>query len=314
MKRDDGSGGWVGGYRTYDLVKELVIATAVVSLLTVALAVVFSSPDEPQVTVAQWARVSPNDFVATAATELDGTSGSATYGAPYMHDPSAAQKIGPLGPQNWPGVTIPIDAANDFVLGPLRGVSGVGSVAKALAQWDAATPAAQQDWASGYDDALQKASDNDPTKVAPGSYGPVPELLGALTSLAVSGGLDGVLLSQGSFYQTNYTKPLLFLADGTYLEDLAREQHLGGDQWGMMNETGNYPGQPWLWLYTFWYQVKPFSTSGNADALVWGLMMVLTLILVLVPFLPGIRSIPRWSKVHRLIWRDYYRSVEHPRA
>ena len=41
----------------------------------------------------------------------------------------------------------------------------------------------------------------------------------------------------------------------------------------MMNETGNYPGQPWMWLYTFWYQVKPFSTSDNADALVWGLMM-----------------------------------------
>ena len=55
-----------------------------------------------------------------------------------------------------------------------------------------------------------------------------------------------------------------------------RAQHLGGDQWGMMNETGNYPGQPWMWLYTFWYQVKPFSTSDNADALVWGLMMVLT--------------------------------------
>ncbi len=25
----------------------------------------------------------------------------------------------------------------------------------------------------------------------------------------------------------------------------------------MMNETGNYPGQPWMWLYTFWYQVPP---------------------------------------------------------
>jgi hypothetical protein len=77
----------------------------------------------------------------------------------------------------------------------------------------------------------------------------------------------------------------------------------------MMNETGNYPGQAWLWLYTFWYQVKPLSTSGNADALVWGLMMVLTRALfVLVPFIPGVRSIPRLIPVYRLIWRDYYRS------
>jgi hypothetical protein len=72
----------------------------------------------------------------------------------------------------------------------------------------------------------------------------------------------------------------------------------------MMNETGNYPGQPWLWLYTFWYQVKPFSTSDNADAWVWGLMMVLTLGFVLIPFIPGLRSLPRYLGVHRFIWRQ----------
>jgi hypothetical protein len=78
----------------------------------------------------------------------------------------------------------------------------------------------------------------------------------------------------------------------------------------MMNETGNYPGQPWLWLYTFWYQIPPFASSDNADALVWGLMVILTLGLMLVPFIPGLRSIPRWIPVHRLIWRDWYR--RHP--
>ena len=65
---------------------------------------------------------------------------------------------------------------------------------------------------------------------------------------------------EGGFYSTDYTKSLLFLADGTYLEDQAVAQHLGGDQWGMMNETGSYPGQSWLWLYTFWYQIDPFKS------------------------------------------------------
>ena len=32
--------------------------------------------------------------------------------------------------------------------------------------------------------------------------------------------------------------------------------HLTGEQWGVMNETGSYPGQPWLWLYTLWYQTR----------------------------------------------------------
>jgi hypothetical protein len=89
----------------------------------------------------------------------------------------------------------------------------------------------------------------------------------------------------------------------------AQAQHLSGSQWGMMNETGNYPGQAWLWLYTMWYQVKPFSTSSNGDALVWGTMMLLTLGLLLVPFIPGVRSIPRLVPVYRLIWRDHYRRL-----
>ena len=60
----------------------------------------------------------------------------------------------------------------------------------------------------------------------------------------------------------------------------------------MMNETGSYPGQVWLWLYTFWYQIKPFSTSANADILVMAVMGVLSLAFVLIPFIPGVRRHP----------------------
>jgi hypothetical protein len=301
---------WVGEKRPYDLVKEFVVAMIVVTMLTIILAALFSSPDDKEVTLGQWANAAPNDFVATAATELDGTSGSATYGAPYTHDKSAAQKIGPLAPQNWPGVTIPIDTARDFVLQPLQGGGGTPDLQNALTLWTAAAADKQQSWASAYDDALAKTTDNNPAQVPAGDYGPVPVLLNHLLGLARSGGLDGALLAQGRFYQTDYTKPLLFIADGSYLEGLARDQHLGGDQWGMMNETGNYPGQAWLWLYTFWYQVKPFSTSGNADALVWSLMALLTAIFVFVPFIPGLRSVPKIIPIYRLIWRDYYRHHE----
>jgi hypothetical protein len=303
---------WSGPKRRYDIVKEFVIALLGVTVLTVALAAVFSSPDDKPVTIRQWAQAASSDFLATAATELDGTSGTATYGAPYTNDPSAAQKIGPLAPQNWPGVTTPVNTAEDFVVHPLQAASLSTNVRDALATWTSAGARQQQQWASGYDVALAKAPGGDPAKVKSGPYGPVPVMLAQLLKLAQSGGLDGTLLTQGQFYQTDYTKPLLFLADGTYLESLATAQHLGGDQWGMMNETGNYPGQAWLWLYTFWYQVKPFSTSPNADALVWALMAILSLALVLLPFIPGLRSLPRLLRVYRLIWRRYYRDVETP--
>jgi hypothetical protein len=289
--------------RPYDLVKEFVIAVVVVGLLVVALAVVFSSPDRKAITLADWANADPNDVVATAAGELAGTTTSAGYGAPYNRA-SDGQKLGPLPLQRWGSVRIPIDSANDLVIAPLSTVTGDSALTSALNTWRSANADQQTKWASEYSDALAAAPDGNPSQVKPGDYGPVPLLATRFLTLARSGGLEGLLTSRGTFYATDQTRPLLLLADGAYLEDQARADHLGGDQWGMMNETGNYPGQPWMWLYTFWYQVKPFSTSGNADALVWALMALLTLGLILLPFIPGLRSLPRHLGVHRLIWRN----------
>ena len=72
-----------------------------------------------------------------------------------------------------------------------------------------------------------------------------------------------------------------------------------------MNESGSYPGQPWLWLYQLWYHVAPFSNSASVD--VWAVYLtgIATLLLLLVPFIPGLRDIPRWIPVHRLIWRRW---------
>jgi hypothetical protein len=289
--------------RPYDLVKEFVIAVVVVGLLTVLLAAVFSSPDRKAITLAKWASAAPEDVVATATAELAGTSTSAGYGAPYNRA-ADGQKLGPLPVQRWGSVRIPIDSANDLVITPLSTVTGNPDLTAKLQTWRAATPDQQTTWAVAYSDALAAAPDGDPTKVASGDYGPVPVIATGFLALARSGGLEGLLTSSSTFYVGDETKPLLLLADGAYLEDQARADHLGGDQWGMMNETANYPGQPWMWLYTFWYQVKPFSTSDNADALVWALMAVLTLGLILLPFIPGLRSLPRHLGVHRLIWRN----------
>jgi hypothetical protein len=38
-------------------------------------------------------------------------------------------------------------------------------------------------------------------------------------------------------------------------------------------------------------------------------MGVLSLLFILIPFLPGIRDIPRILPLHRLIWREHYRAL-----
>ena len=296
--------------RSYDLVKEFVIALVVMSALSLLLAAVFSSPDDPAITMSRWASADPANVVATAAGELAGTTTSATYGPPYNNASEGQQVLG-LKLQKWGGVRVPV-SSSDLVLQPLRDAAvNSPSLSAALALWNAAGPTQQQAWATAYADALAKAPGGDPTQVPPGQYGPVPAMAVAFLGIARSGGLEGALTSAGNFYGGDQTRTMLLLGDGAYLEDKAVAQDLGGDQWGMMNEVGNYPGQPWMWLYTFWYQVKPFSTSDNADAQVWLLMMVLTVGLALLPFIPGLRSIPRWIPVHRLIWRDYYRRTRH---
>ena len=303
---------WSGAYVPYDIVKEAFVAFLAVAVLTVVLAVVFSSPDEPAVTLKTWSVVNPVDFAQTAVTELNGSSGTASYGPPYNATPDSSQHMGFFEPDKWFGVHQPIDTAQDFVIGPLRTLVYQPVTRAAVNLYESAPPARQSAWATAYEKAVANATDvHGRLHVAPGQYGPVGVIIGSLTSMAQTGGLDGTLLSGGQFYNTNYTKPLLFLADGTYLSDKAGAQHLQGSQWGMMNETGNYPGQAWLWLYTMWYQVPPMNSSDNGDLEVWVIMMVLSLGLVFLPFIPILRSIPRWSRVYRLIWRQHYRELSH---
>ena len=313
-KRDDEAAReWRGGYRPYDLVKEASIAFGIVLLLAVVLTVLFSSPDERPSTIKQWSRTAPVDFVTTAVSELNGTSGTAGYGPPYNHN-SDGQHMAFIRLQKWLGVSHPINAPQDFVLAPLGSITGQPALHAALDEYNAAPAKTQMAWTTNYSNALAKAKVGpDGTVVAPpGDYGPVPVMMNGLLSFAQGGGLDGTLLTSRQFYQTDYTKPLMLMADGSVLSDRAQAEHLLGEQWGMMNETGSYPGQVWLWLYTFWYQIKPFSTSANADVLVMTVMTVLSLLFVLVPFLPVINRIPRWVPLYKLIWRQHYRSLTTP--
>ncbi len=299
---------WRGPTRRYDILKEGAIASVVVLALTFGLAGLLSSPDVPPVTVATWARVAPADFLATAASELNGTSLSAAYGPPYNNGTGSVQHL-LITPQTWFGVTQPLNAAQDFVIRPLTTLTPADrGLAAALGSYRAASPAQQLKWANAYANAVTKVKFAGGTPVLPpAADGPVPVMMASELTMARTGALDTDLLAQRQFYGTNYTKPLLFLGDGAYFASKAQAMNLTGSQWGVMNETGSYPGQPWLWLYTVWYQVPGFSTSANVDLIAVLLTGLGTILLLLIPFIPGLRDIPRLIPIHRLIWRSWYR-------
>ena len=295
---------WRGPTRRYDILKEGFTAVIIVAILAFLLASTLSSPDSPPITIATWAKIAPADFVGTSASELAGASMTANYGPPYNHGTRYAQKL-IVSWQTIGGVHEPINTAKTFVIEPLTADSSDNpKLAQAIKQYVDAPKAQQQIWVNNYLKVISKITFKNSAPLVPkANDGPVPIMLSDELALAQSGAIDSNLLAQQPFYNTNYTKPLLFIEDGSYFSSVAQSEHLTGSQWGVMNETGSYPGQPWLWLYTLWYQIPSFSKSANVDLIAIYLTGTATLLLLLVPFIPGVRDIPKIIPIYRLIWK-----------
>ena len=90
--------------------------------------------------------------------------------------------------------------------------------------------------------------------------------------------------------------------------------YLAGNTWGIINEVGNWPGAWWLFPYTFWYQWGPGLNGASAD--LWAMVMtgLVSLPFMFLPWIPGLRDIPKLSRVYRVMWRDYYKLVEREQA
>jgi hypothetical protein len=307
---------WVGPREKYDLIREGLIATVVVILIVVGLAVVFGSPRMPGVSFQSWAKAAPQDFAYTTLTELAGTSETATYGPPYNTQTGQLQSLGPLSPQKWTqdwfGVLLPVDPPEEFVLQPLQRAAALDpSLTTTIGQWRSATPAQQKAWTS---EALKVKPDQyqiDGSSVsipASGDLGPIEQLLSAQLALAQSGTLTSQSIdASADGYSTDNTKSLLYMADGDYFGKIANKYLLQGPQWGVTNELGSWPGQPWLWFYTMFYNIPGWSSIGT-DILAVASVAVLVVFFLLIPYIPGVRSLPRIVPLYRLIWRPYYRN------
>ena len=275
--------------------------------------------------------VDPNggamDFVATVVTELDGSSGTAGYGPPYNETQDASQVIGPFSPtaiaHSLVGLTLPVNTANDFVLAPLSQVvapydpavavavhvyeSAGGSLQEGVSA-DQLVSDRQSAWLAAYTTALAKATiSNGQITIAPGNYGPVPVLVQAELTMARNGALDNYLLSSSNQIQTDPTKATLFYSDGALWGTIATAQGISGDQWGVMNELWNFPGQFWLILYAIPYHIPSIADSSAADLWVVILVVIAALLQLFLPWIPVLRDIPRAIPLYKVIYRKYYR-------
>ncbi len=171
---------WRGPTRRYDIVKEASVATLVALVLVVALAGLLSSPDVPPVTVASWAQVAPADFVATAASELAGTSETATYGPPYNHalrqHPAhpllaADHRRGAPAHRRRPDLRV--------VAAVARSPPPIPTLAAALDRYQRASSSTQAAWNTAYAKAVTHVTFRNGTPVVPAAAdGPMPDHAG----------------------------------------------------------------------------------------------------------------------------------------
>ncbi|MDE2360728.1 MAG: hypothetical protein KGL70_15260 [Betaproteobacteria bacterium] len=299
--------------KRYDMIREGLIVLGAVTAVVVLLAVSFGTPDYPTVTGKEVATKQPMLFLQRSLAYFSGQSGLQTYGPPYTkHDQNAQEVFGFISPARWIGVVNPVDARHDLAMDPLERIAVLDpEVAKALAIYTHAPPDQQQRWIKSYSAALRRATDDNGRVVLPqGDYGAVATLMNGMLSLARAGLLEGTLDSSSRLpYDLNNTKSLLFL-EGPIENNVARHLNELGNQWGMTNEMGPYPGAWWLWSYAFLYQLPGIASSPNADLIAGLIMATAFLVLIFLPVIPGLNRIPYRIPVYRLIWRDWYRRFE----
>jgi hypothetical protein len=339
---------WTGPERPYDLITEGTIAVIVVAVLCVVAAVLWGSPNGgltypggPKSPAGQafsakyWDVNDPSDLAQTAVQELAGGSGTAGYGPPFNTTTGASQEFIGIKPAEIAkaifGLTLPINTANDFVLAPVSQLAAPAkpAVASAISQYKAAggdlTPGApagqvassqQMTWLNNYTKALTgKSAKFTPTSITvpAGNYGPVPAIITAELAIASNGSLDGYFQGSQQQLSTNTTLGTMFFSDGSLWGNIAEAQGVGGDQWGVMNELWNFPGQVWLWLYAGMYQIPALnSAAGGANLdLDVGLLMIIFgfLLPMFAPWIPLINRIPRWIPLYKIIYRKYYHST-----
>lgn len=297
----------------FDIVKEALVAGAIVLGIVVLCAAILGAPYSPAITIRQIARQHPHALIETAMRDLTGQSRIAQYGPPYTDAPNA-QHLGFFSPARWFGVTHPVNPLQVDVVGPLTKAAVLNpALGQALTTWKQASPGQQTAWAQAFDQAvptagISAANTLELSLAASSAVGPLPLMMSGILQLGRAGLLGAAINNTTTVYQYSEQDSLLFL-QGQVLHQIASQRDLLGSQWGIVHEEGPYPGPWWLTPYAFLYQIPPYSTSPNGDLMAAGTMAVVFLVLLFLPLIPFLNTLPKRLRVYRLIWRDYYRWV-----
>ncbi|MDP1721429.1 MAG: hypothetical protein Q8L08_10625 [Candidatus Nanopelagicaceae bacterium] len=309
----------------FNLYRSATFALIPLGALILLLAGLFGGPFSSELTLQEWAKSAPADFVYTASQELAEVPGKGSNGPPY-NSLDEGEHLGPINLQRLGGLDIPINPAQEFVIGPLKvsqdeGVfAAIGelrnlaageqkesfssfvedqkaALGAALGVWERASADQRKEWAKNYLLTLDATGYRQDVADDP-AIGPVRILTQALLYLAQAGILDGLMTTKYSVHPSDFTAPALFLGDGKYFAEATSNNKFNENKMALTNGIDSFPGQFWLRPYSLWYAIKPFSTSKNADIEVFAIMVIYTLFFIYLPKIPLLNQLPRLLPFH----------------
>jgi len=230
--------------------------------LVLLLAVLFSSPDDKQITMKSWSSADPVDFAQTAITELDGTSGTAGYAPPTTRRPARANTSARSRLRVGSGCRS--DRHGAGLRGrPARDPAQQSGACRRGERVHLGLVDQQAAWTAAYEKAVAKATTQDGQLVVPaGDYGPVGPMITGLTAMAQSGSarLGDPLVGPVLRHRLHEALPL---PRRRYLFRQISPRHaISVATSGMMNETGASPAKHVVALHHV-VPDPPFNSLGE---------------------------------------------------
>lgn len=258
--------------------KRMVYVLAIVLIF----AVLFQAPYEPPLTISQAAAHYPDAVASTFLNESNMSSATATY-------------FDTIDPFTFNTRTVYVTEPYSVYLNLTHGTNYETSFLAESAQ--------QQNTSMA--DAYTYFADNGSISSGMNSTNPMIALASSLTYMAQTGAYQPILQDEvASSFNTTYV--IRFLFDTGILWDEASNYNLSIPQFGMLTVGGTPPYMLQYWLLP--YNTLQIVTSGIPwwnDIENGTLFGIVFMILMFLPFIPGLRAIPDKLGLYKIFWNKY---------
>ncbi len=250
-------------------------------LVVLVFAILFSSPYIPPLTISQAATMQPQATATTFLNEFNFSSATATY-------------LDTINPYSF-------STRNVYVLKPYYTYLNLTNSTNEAAVFFSENASAQSNTMA---QAFSYFGNNGSISGGLNSTNPLISMSSQLTVMAQEGVYQPILQSEESS-GLDSTYVIRFLFDTGILSSVSYSYGLDPSQWGML-AVGSPP-----WALQYWLAPYDYMEIATSNIPWWNdiengaIAMAMFLVLMFLPFIPGLKKLPDKLKLYKLFWNRF---------